>query len=156
MSLKIGPCGDFPGGPVREMSPSDSEGAVSVSGRGVEPHMARGGKPRGNTLANSIKTSKNGPRQKKSLNIKKNRTFLPLLFSLLLFPSLTPRMYTLGGGGGVWAILKDNHGTEYKTQLRNSGFSVLNEKHQLGNNGSQSLKAFQRVGDEKQQLADSI
>lgn len=60
MSLKIGPCGDFPGGPVREMSPSDSEGAVSVSDQGVEPHMARGGKPRSNTLANSIKTLKNG------------------------------------------------------------------------------------------------
>ena len=41
-------------------------------------------------------------------------------------------------------------------QLRNSGFSVLNEKHQLGNNVSQSLKAFQHVGDEKQQLADSV
>lgn len=65
-------------------------------------------------------------------------------------------MYTLGDGGGVWAILKDNHGTEYKMQLRNSGFSVLNEKHQLGNNVSQSLKAFQHVGDEKQQLADSV
>lgn len=65
-------------------------------------------------------------------------------------------MYILGDGGGVWAILKDNHSTEYKTQLRNSGFSVLNEKHQLGNNVSQSLQAFQCVGNEKQQLADSI
>ena len=49
---------------MSEMSPSDSEGAVSVSDQGVEPHMARGGKPRSNTLANSIKTLKNGPRQK--------------------------------------------------------------------------------------------
>ena len=49
---------------MSEMSPSDSEGAVSVSDQVVEPHMARGGKPRSNTLANSIKTLKNGPRQK--------------------------------------------------------------------------------------------
>lgn len=92
MSLKIGPSGDFPGGLALGTSPSNSEGAASVSGQGARIPHACGQKPRGNTLANSIKALKNRPHQKKkSAKIKKKKqgAFLPFLFSLPLLPSPT-------------------------------------------------------------------
>ena len=140
MSLKIGPSGDFPGGLALGTSPSNSEGAASVSGQGARIPHACGQKPRGNTLANSIKALKNRPHQKKKSAKIKKKNREPFFPSFSLSPYSHPQHTQVQTGrGDVWAILKDNHSTEYKTQLRNSGFSVLNEKHQLGNNVPQSL-----------------
>lgn len=62
MSLKIGPCRDFPGGPAHETSLSDSEALVSSQGAGTPTYLVA--ENQGATLANSIKTLKNRPRQK--------------------------------------------------------------------------------------------
>lgn len=101
MSLKIGPSGDFPGGLALGTSPSNSEGAALVSGQGARIPHACGQKPRGNTLANSIKALKNRPHQKKK-NLQKLKKKTGSLSSLPFLSPPTPipntHRYKLGGG----------------------------------------------------------